>query len=116
MTIRTKEILKTYFETGDRPTQQQFIDLIDTLAASTEFSIPFIETIEKTIDNVKANDIVAQYETATGISPADLQNNGTSNPACMFSVANGDHYFAVAGNDVTTEWRSVKLTNLHPEA
>ena len=32
MSIVTKSILKGYFETGDRPTEGQFIDLIDSLA------------------------------------------------------------------------------------
>ena len=32
MSIVTKPILKGYFETGDRPTQGQFIDLIDSFA------------------------------------------------------------------------------------
>lgn len=31
MAIRTKAVLKTYFETGDYPTQQQFEDLIDSM-------------------------------------------------------------------------------------
>jgi hypothetical protein len=31
MTAQTKAILKTYFETGDRPTATQFEDLIDTI-------------------------------------------------------------------------------------
>ncbi len=30
--IRSKQTLKTYFETGDKPTEQQFCDLIDSLA------------------------------------------------------------------------------------
>ena len=30
MTIKTKTVLKTYFETGDRPTQQNYEDLIDS--------------------------------------------------------------------------------------
>lgn len=33
MAVTTAAILKTYFETGDFPTQSQFVDLIDTLAA-----------------------------------------------------------------------------------
>ncbi len=32
MAIKTKEILKSYFETGDKPTESQFADLIDSLA------------------------------------------------------------------------------------
>lgn len=31
MTIRTKTVLKGYFETNDIPTESNFIDLIDTL-------------------------------------------------------------------------------------
>lgn len=31
MAIRTKSVLKTFFETGDFPTQEQFADLIDSL-------------------------------------------------------------------------------------
>ena len=32
--IQTPDILKGYFETGDHPTQAQFRDLIDTIAAT----------------------------------------------------------------------------------
>ncbi len=32
MSVQTKQTLKTYFETGDKPTQQQFADLIDSMA------------------------------------------------------------------------------------
>ena len=34
--VQTKEILKSYFETGDYPTEQQFVDLIDSLTNSEE--------------------------------------------------------------------------------
>lgn len=30
MTVQSKSVIKSYFETGDRPTQQQFIDFIDS--------------------------------------------------------------------------------------
>lgn len=36
MTTRSKTVLKTYFETGDKPTQTQFADLIDSLAHVSE--------------------------------------------------------------------------------
>ena len=35
MTIQTSTVLKSYFETGDRPTQAQFADFIDTALQST---------------------------------------------------------------------------------
>lgn len=31
MAVKTAAELKAYFETGDRPTEQQFVDLIDTI-------------------------------------------------------------------------------------
>ena len=34
MAQRTKAVLKTYFETGDKPTQQQFEDLIDSMVSA----------------------------------------------------------------------------------
>jgi hypothetical protein len=37
MSQRSKAVLKTYFETGKRPTQKQFGDLIDSLAAERPF-------------------------------------------------------------------------------
>ena len=50
MSIVTKAILKGYFETGDRPTQGQFIDLIDTFAllGTNTNSITFIGTVTAT--------------------------------------------------------------------
>jgi len=33
MTIQTKTVLKSYFETNDTPSQSNFVDLIDTMAA-----------------------------------------------------------------------------------
>ena len=34
MAQKNKTILKSYFETGDKPTQQQFADLIDSLSGT----------------------------------------------------------------------------------
>ena len=31
MSLTTRDIIKTYFETGDRPTQQQFTDWLDSI-------------------------------------------------------------------------------------
>ena len=36
MAVQTKEVLKSYFETGDKPTQEEFADLIDTLQTKVE--------------------------------------------------------------------------------
>lgn len=38
MAVKTKAVLKTYFETGDKPTQGQFEDLIDTMIDPTQLA------------------------------------------------------------------------------
>lgn len=38
MAQQTKTTLKSYFETGDKPTQQQFADLIDSLSGTLKDS------------------------------------------------------------------------------
>jgi hypothetical protein len=50
MSIVTKSILKGYFETGDRPTEGQFIDLIDSLAVlgTNTNDITFVGTVTAT--------------------------------------------------------------------
>jgi hypothetical protein len=50
MSIVTKAILKGYFETGDRPTQAEFIDLIDSFAVlgTNTNDITFVGTITAT--------------------------------------------------------------------
>ena len=50
MSIVTKAILKGYFETGDRPTEAQFVDLIDSLAilGTNTNDITFIGTVTAT--------------------------------------------------------------------
>ena len=50
MSIVTKAILKGYFETGDRPTEAQFIDLIDSVAilGTNTNDITFIGTVAAT--------------------------------------------------------------------
>ena len=44
--IRTKEELKSYFETGDVPTEENFSDLIDTLVTETD-----LEGVKNKLDN-----------------------------------------------------------------
>jgi len=50
MSIVTKAILKGYFETGDRPTEAQFIDLIDSIAilGTNTGDITFVGTVTAT--------------------------------------------------------------------
>ena len=64
MAIVTKAILKGYFETGDRPTEGQFIDLIDSLVTLTHANtgdVTIVGTL--TVDNVN----IGSHISASGI-------------------------------------------------
>lgn len=70
MSAQTKEILKSYFETGDKPTQAQFADLIDSC-----FNLP--ELVKRTATVAKiANNVIAITLTISG-SKAQLQHTVT---------------------------------------
>lgn len=52
MSQQNRETLKTYFETGDKPTQEQFEELIDSYwHKSDEIKISDISKLEETIEN-----------------------------------------------------------------
>ena len=64
MAIVTKAILKGYFETGDRPTEGQFVDLIDSLVTLTHANtgdVTIVGTL--TVDNVN----IGSHISASGI-------------------------------------------------
>lgn len=46
MAQQTKTTLKSYFETGDKPTQQQFADLIDSLSGTLKDSNGVMSTTD----------------------------------------------------------------------
>lgn len=46
MAQQTKTTLKSYFETGDKPTQQQFADLIDSLSGTLKDTNGIMSTID----------------------------------------------------------------------
>lgn len=70
MSAQTKEILKSYFETGDKPTQAQFADLIDSC-----FNLPELVKRTATITEVN-NNATAVTLTISG-SKAQLQHTVT---------------------------------------
>lgn len=65
MAIKTAAELKTYFEAGDRPTEQQFIDLIDS-------SVPTYKSYVATINQSGTNAPVA-----TNINQNELTDSPT---------------------------------------
>lgn len=69
MTAQTKTVIKTYFETNDKPTQAQFIDFIDSyqdvISAGTTTNLP-VPTSDGTATGYATNSFNSGY-TSTAI-------------------------------------------------
>jgi hypothetical protein len=62
MAIKTAAELKAYFETGDVPTQQEFVNLIDTIFSMSGY--------EETIVNISSSQILNMGTTPIELLPA----------------------------------------------
>jgi len=58
MASENRTTLKTYFETGDRPTQEQFATLIDSCVNNIDDAIPMVYVCTLTPDNLLPSDKV----------------------------------------------------------
>lgn len=110
MAIKTATELKAYFETGDKPTQSQFEDLIDTLfSAVPDYKVyralisqsgvgaPTATVLENTLGNIiYTYDSAGQY---IGTLTGGFTNNKTS--ILSGSTNNGD-IAIVTRNNVDT--------------
>lgn len=87
MAQKSRDILKSYFEEGDKPTQSQFEDLVDSLALKTELDSQDAKLAQ--LDQKVQEDIA-------GIKPV---------------VINGDVVNAADEEDITSEDNLLKLKN-----
>lgn len=94
----TKTVLKTYFNTGDLPTESDFIDLIDssqsTLVAGNNISLTSQSNGSVKIDaNVSNNGIITTFNNNNGLATVlkSFTNNLTPGIA-VYIPANGSAY------------------------
>lgn len=71
MAIKSKEILKSYFETGDKPTESQFRDLIDSLAHVSNTSSVNSNVIRFPKDNTITEESIGRL----AMSTLNMQSN-----------------------------------------
>lgn len=104
----TKTVLKTYFNTGDLPTESNFIDLIDssqsTLVAGNNISLTSQSNGSVKIDaNVSNNGIITTFKNSNGLDTVlkSFTNNSTPGIA-VYTPANGSVYIGTwYFNDLT---------------
>ena len=94
----TKTVLKTYFNTGDLPTESNFIDLIDssqsTLVAGDNISLTSQSNGSVKIDaNVSNNGIITTFNNSSELTTVlkSFQDNSTPGIA-VYTPVNGSAY------------------------
>lgn len=94
----TKTVLKTYFNTGDLPTESNFIDLIDssqsTLVAGNNISLTSQSNGSVKIDaNVSNNGIITTFNNSNGLATIlkSFMDNSTPGIA-VYTPVNGSSY------------------------
>lgn len=94
----TKTVLKTYFNTGDLPTESNFIDLIDssqsTLVAGNNISLTSQSSGSVKIDaNVSNNGTITTFKNSNGLSTVLESFSSNSTPGiAVYTPASGSSY------------------------
>lgn len=85
MSIQSKSFLKSKFESGDKPTQQDFIDLIDSS------NVPTVISIGETSGNVLTDASAADTFELTATNPITLSHptNATDGKTITWIITQG---------------------------
>ena len=116
MSIVTKTILKGYFETGDRPTEGQFIDLIDSIVTLTHANtgdVTIVGTL--TVDNINiGSNISASRVSASGGFEADtLSTSSFGYISSSGDISTSGNIFAREGVLEITNVSASSFTNIY---
>jgi hypothetical protein len=112
MAIKLRNILKTFFETGDKPTQQQFWDWHDSYWHKTDDAIPvenidgLAEILDEKADKATQSTVIlpigqAYYDMPTGsiLEMLWFQLTTTTDGISVGTTAGADDVFEAAGPD-----------------
>lgn len=83
MSVVSIATLKTYFQTGDTPTESQFVDLIDTFSSistspAQEWVYPFEDGLVRTVDYFPDSITVSTFIKDPAVSSVNYSVNGGS--------------------------------------
>jgi len=112
MPVKSIAVLKTFFETGDRPTESQFADLIDSFIHKTTGSVVIGRSVNET-----TGDVVIQFSDGGNISfnvnPLESAEISFINglQEALNNKVDKENGKALSSNDFTNELRT-KLENL----
>ena len=108
MAVQTRSVLKTYFETGDKPTSAQFGDLIDSaLMANATLESASFNAVANTVHNITTSTaITCTLSNLTYGESCVINRVGNAtvcNAAITFAFNNGPLYYAAGYSDVSAD-------------
>jgi hypothetical protein len=106
MAVQTRSVLKTYFETGDKPTSAQFGDLIDSaLMANATLESASFNAVANTVHNITTSSaITCALSNLTYGESCVINRVGNAtvcNATTTFAFNNGPLYYAAGYSDVS---------------
>ena len=108
MAVQTRSVLKTYFETGDKPTSAQFGDLIDSaLMANATLESASFKAVANTVHNITTSSaITCTLSNLTYGESCVINRVGNAtvcNAAITFAFNSGPLYYAAGYSDVSAD-------------
>ena len=113
MAVISIATLKTFFETGDKPTEAQFVDLIDTLSAlptpGTTLTPDQVDAIDNANSPNSGNPFATMADILAGVVYQGVWNATTNTPTLTSSVGTQGYYYVVSVAGTTnlngiTDW------------
>ena len=113
MAVISIATLKTFFETGDKPTEAQFVDLIDTLSAlptpGTTLTADQLDAIDNANSPNSGNPFATMADILAGVVYQGVWNATTNTPTLTSSVGTQGYYYVVSVAGTTnlngiTDW------------
>ena len=108
MAVQTRSVLKTYFETGDKPTSAQFGNLIDSaLMANATLESASFNAVANTVHNITTSSaITCTLSNLTYGESCVINRVGNAtvcNATTTFAFNNGPLYYAAGYSDVSAD-------------
>lgn len=108
MAVQTRSVLKTYFETGDKPTSAQFGDLIDSaLMANAKIESASFNAVANTVHSIATSSaITCTLSNLTCGESCVVNRMGNiidCNTTTTFVFDNGPLYYATGYSDVSAD-------------
>ena len=107
MALQTLTTLKTYFNKGDKPTEANFSDLLDSTVQTVTSGIVTLDTDQKTLIPalaVPASSLITNYFTAAdGVELSAADDNSLTNSTTSLTAGSGTATFSTMATALSAQ-------------